>query len=88
MPRFSEQTYPRTILLSASYNRSHKEHQFENQARYSGLSYFRDTENGKLMVHAYVDKEGYQMLEYDPVQDSIKSIIHIVPSSFVAASFT
>ncbi len=32
------------------------------------------TENGKLMVHAYVDKEGYQMLEYDPVQDSIKSI--------------
>ncbi len=31
-------------------------------------------ENGELMVHAYVDGEGYRMLAYDPVQDSIQTV--------------
>ncbi len=32
-------------------------------------------EDGSLMVHAYMDGEGYQLLQYDPVQDSIKTAV-------------
>ena len=33
------------------------------------------TEDNRLMVHAYMEGEGYQMLQYDPVKDSIESIV-------------
>lgn len=32
------------------------------------------SDNGKLMIHAYLDEDGYAMLEYDPAQDSLKTV--------------